>query len=78
MIAEIDEGGQYALFTYPVTDQTQSETPESTQVAATPSGTEVPPDSTQVPPTQESAGGLMALIGAGIVCSIIIARTRRP
>ncbi len=83
MIAEIDEGGQYALFTYPATDQTQSETPESTQADATPSGTVVPVDSTeipqtQIPQTQESAGGLMALIGAGIVGSIIIARTRRP
>jgi len=83
LVTEIGTSGQYALFTYPATDQTQSETPESTQAAATPSGTVVPVDSTeipqtQIPQTQESAGGLMALIGAGIVGSIIIARTRRP
>ncbi len=79
MIAEIAQGGQFAMMTSRPDEQNPVETPESTQVAATPSGTEVPPDSTQVvPPTQESAGGLMALIGAGIVGSIIIARTRKP
>lgn len=76
LVTEIGTSGQYALLTYHGADQTQIATPVSTEAAATPTGA-VPVDSTQVPPTQESAGGMMALIGAGIVGIMILCVTRR-